>query len=431
MIRCRLQILCLSFCYHLTLISVAPPTFAGDWPTFRGLDRSGVSLDKNLLEKWPESGPPMIWEAKGAGRGYSSLAIKSGRIYSLGDAPSIADDKDEYVVCFSEKDGKPIWKTKVGAPWTEGKPDWQSSRGTPSVNDQFVYVVSPLGTLVCLKVTDGQEVWRKHLINELGGKKGDDWGYSESPLLDGDTVICTPGGDKATMVALNGKTGEVIWTCVRPEDRGAGHASAAISRIGGVKVYVQTTAGGALGVRASDGKLMWSYPIEKTIAVIPTPIVKDDYVFFTAGYKRGGALLKQVPGKEAGTVDMQEIYPLTVKLANKHGGVVLVGDYLYGDSDDSGTPYCADLMTGEIKWQSRGSGRGSAAFGAADGHLYIRFANGVTVLANADPTGYHEVGSFKPPGSGERPSWSHPVIVDGKLFLRDQDVLTCYDVRRK
>jgi outer membrane protein assembly factor BamB len=174
---------------------------------------------------------------------------------------------------------------------------------------------------------------------------------------------------------------------------------------------------------------MWSYPIEQTVAVAPTPIVNDDYVFFAAGYKRGGALLKQVPGKEPGTVDIQEIYPLNVKLANKHGGVVRVGDYLYGDSDDSGAPYCAEFLTGEIKWQSRGSGSGSASIAAAEGHLYIRFANGVTVLAKADPTGYVEEGSFKTPGSGERPSWSHPVIVDGKLFLRDQDVLTCYDIR--
>ncbi|MFO0919240.1 MAG: PQQ-binding-like beta-propeller repeat protein [Planctomycetaceae bacterium] len=401
---------------------------ADDWPTFRGADRTGVAPDTGLLEHWPKEGPPLIWKTAGAGRGYSSIAIKNGRMFTLGDAPSIVSDKDEYLVSFQEKDGQPVWKTRVGAPWTQGKPDWQSSRGTPSVNDEYVYAISPQGELICCLAADGKEIWRKHLVHDFGGKKGDGWGYSESPLLDGNRVICTPGGEKATVVALNGQTGELIWKTVRADDRGAGHASMVISEIGGVKVYVQTTAGGALGVRANDGKLLWSYPIDATTAVAPTPIIRDDYVFFSAGYRRGGALLQQLPGPD-GTVTIKEIYPLKVKLANKHGGIVLVGDFLYGDSDDSGTPFCADFLTGEVKWQARGSGKGSACIAAADGHIYLRYANGVTVLAKADPEKYEEVGAFEPPGSGERPSWSHPVILDGKLYLRDQDVLTCFDLR--
>lgn len=402
---------------------------AGDWPTFRGSDRSAVAPDTDLLEAWPEEGPKLIWKAEGAGTGYSSLAIADGRIYSLGDGPSIADDKDEYLVAFHDVDGKPIWKHHIGEAWTQGKPNWQNARSTPSVQGDLVYVVSPQGELVCCQTADGTEVWRKSFTKDFGGKKGDGWGYSESPLIDGERVICTPGGDQTTMAALDGRTGNTVWQAVRPGDRGAGHASIVISEIGGTRVYVQTTGGGALGVRAKDGVLLWSYPIDQTTAVAPTPIVRGDYVFFTAGYKRGGALLKQIAGED-GAVTVEEVYPLNVKLANKHGGVVLVGDYLFGDSDDSGTPFCADFLTGESKWQKRGSGSGSACLAAADGHLYIRYANGVTVLAKADPTDYVEVGKFSPPGSGERPSWSHPVILDGKLYLRDQDVITCYDIRK-
>lgn len=403
---------------------------ASDWPTFRGADRSAVAPDTDLLEEWPEDGPPLLWQTAGAGKGYSSLAIADGRIYSLGDAPSLADNEDEYLVSFHESDGKPVWKHHIGEPWLKGNPTWQSARGTPSVQGDLVYVISPQGQIVCCRTSDGEEVWRKDFPQDFGGKKGDGWGYSESPLTDGDVVVCTPGGDQATVVALNARTGETVWKTVQEGNRGAGHASMVISEVGDTKVYVQTTASGALGIRASDGELLWSYPIDQTTAVAPTPIIRGDYVFFAAGYKRGGALLKQIAQPD-GKVTIEEVYALNTKLANKHGGVVLVGDYLFGDSDDAGTPFCANFLTGEIQWHQRGSGSGSACLAAADGHLYIRYADGVTVLVKADPKEYQEAGKFTPPGAGERPSWSHPVILDGKLYLRDQDVITCYDVRKK
>jgi outer membrane protein assembly factor BamB len=262
----------------------------------------------------------------------------------------------------------------------------------------------------------------------LQGKKGDSWGYSESVLIDGDRLICTPGGPRETMVALDKLSGKLIWKSVRRGDRGAAHSCIMISEVGGTRVYVQDTASGPLGVRAEDGKLLWSRSIDPTPAVIPTPIVRGDLVFYSIGYKRGGLLLKQIPAAGGG-VDVKEIYPLDPRMANKHGGVVLVGDYVYGDTEDSGVPFCAELMTGHIMWKKRGSGRGSAAIAAADGHLYLHFADGTMVLAPASPKGYEEVGSFKVPGSGDRPSWSHPVILDGKLYLREQDYVLCYDIR--
>lgn len=409
----------------------AADAFAADaasWPTFRGSDRTAVSPDKGLLQEWPESGPKLLWEGKGAGRGYSSLAIEDGRIYTLGDGSSTAEDKDEYLFAFAANDGKLLWKTKTGTPWNEGPEQWQSSRSTPTVDSDRVYVLTPHGKLFCCESATGKSLWDIDLKAKFDGKKGDSWGYSESVLIDGDKLVCTPGGEKNTMVALNKTTGDLLWSTPREGDRGAGHASIVPSKIGDVVVYVTTTASGAMGVRAEDGKLLWKYDIERTTAVIPTPIVRGDLVFFTAGYRRGGALLKQVAGADK-TVSVEEKYPITPELANKHGGVVLVGDHLYGDSDDQGIPFCADLLTGKNVWKERGSGRGSAAFAAADGCLYIRFQNGVMALAKATPDGYKETGSFKIPGSDTRPSWSHPVIVGGKMYLREQDSILCYDVK--
>ena len=403
---------------------------AAEWSTFRGADRTAFSQEKDLLQEWPAGGPPLLWKADGSGRGYTSLAIADGRIFLLGDSIADVGDTDEYLLCLDLKTGKRLWATKAGSAWKNGQPTWQSSRSTPTVDGDRVYAMTAEGELFCCNVESGKEIWRKDLKKDFGGVKADIWGYSESVEIDGKQLVCTPGGEKATMAALDKMTGETLWSVVRPGDRGAGHASIVATEIGGVRVYVQTTGGGALGVRATDGKLLWSYPMDKTTAIIPTPIVKGDLVFAVAGYKRGGALLQQVPDGK-GEVDVKEIYPLKPELGNKHGGVVRVGDYIYGDSEDSGIPYCAELATGKVLWRKRGTGSGSIAMAAANDRLYLHFANGTMALAKADPTDYVEVGSFTVPGSGERPSWSHPVILDGKLYLREQNSVLCYDIRAK
>jgi outer membrane protein assembly factor BamB len=403
---------------------------SSSWPTFRGAERTAVAHDTGLLTSWPEGGPELLWQAAGAGRGYASLAIADGRIYTLGDAPSTASDQDEYLVCFDQADGQPLWKVKTGSPWAEGKPNWQSSRSTPTVDGDRVYVLTAFGVLICCQ-TNGSELWRKDLTKDFVGVKADKWGYSESPLVDGDRLICTPGGPTNTLVALNKLTGELLWSAARPNDRGAGHSSIVISNVAGTRVYVQATGSGAMGVRAHDGKLLWTFDIDQTTSVIPTPIVRDNLVFFVSGYGRGGALLKQVPNAAGadGEIAIEVVYPLKADLGNKHGGVVLVGDYLYGDSEDRGILYCAELLTGEVKWKSRGSGRESAAVAAADGHLYVHYADGTMSLVKASPDGFEEVGHFTVPGSGERPGWAHPVILDGRLYLREGDAIVCYDLR--
>jgi len=417
-----------------TLLALAGTFVTGtvrgeDWPTFRGASRTAVAPDTNLLESWPEGGPTLLWKAVGAGRGYATPAIAGKRIVTLGDGLSTADDKDEYLTCYDRETGKQLWKTKTGQAWNEGPESWQSSRSTPTIDGDLVSVITPQGQLVCCQLADGKEKYRVDLKAAFGGKKGDGWGYSESPLVDGDRLVCTPGGDDAMMVALDKKTGKEIWKCPMKDCRGAGHSSIVISKVGDRKVYVQTTASGAVGVDAATGKLLWSFPIDQTTAVIPTPIVRGDLVFFSAGYRRGGALLKQVPTADG--VKMEEIYGLKQDLANKHGGVVLVGDHLYGDSDDQGIPFCAELMTGKIVWKERGTGKGSIAVAAGDGHVYLRFQDGILALVKADPAGFKEVSTFKIPDSDARPSWAHPVILDGKLYLREQDAILCYDITAK
>ena len=423
----RLRLTAVGILISFSLLGAGTAT-AGDWPTFRGPQRNAISPETGLLQEWPSDGPKLLWQTQGAGRGYSSLAIAGGRIFTLGDGPSTADDKDEYLLCFEQADGKPRWRAKTGAAFHHRNADWGSSRSTPTVDGALVYVLTPTSDLVCCQTADGKERWRKNLKADFGGNKADGWGYSESVLVDGELVICTPGGQKATLVALNKHTGEPGWTAVREGDRGAGHASIVVSEIAGTRVYVQCTGSGPLGVRASDGKVLWSFPIRQITAVIPTPIVRGDLVFFTAAYGLGGGLLRQVPAAD-GEVKIEEVYPINIELANKHGGVVLVRDFLYGDSDDKGVLFCAELLTGKNRWKHRGAGKGSASVAEADGRLYVHFADGTMSLVEASPDEYRELGSFKVPGSGERPGWSHPVISDGKLYVREQDTLCCYDVR--
>ncbi len=355
-------VVCLVAAFSVTSAAVPLRSVAwdGNWPTFRGPDRTGVATDSGLLQSWPDGGPQLLWEASGVGRGYSSVAISNGMIYTMGDGIPAAENADEYLICLSESDGSELWKSPTGLAWNSGKESWQSSRSTPTVDGDRIYVVTAHGGLICFDA-NGTEVWRRNLKDDFAGKKADGWGYSESVLIDGDKLICTPGGDEHTMVALDKLTGKQLWSTSRPEDRGAGHASAVIAEVAGTRIYVQTTGSGAMGVRASDGKLLWTYDVPKTTAIIPTPIVKDDLVFFTAGYGLGGALLRQKPADD-GTITVEEIYPPTPDLQNKHGGVVLIGDYIYGDSDARGIPFCAEMLSGEVKWKECGSGASRQAW---------------------------------------------------------------------
>ncbi len=339
----------------LLAAAFAAPALADDWPQFRGPARDGVSREKGLLQEWPKDGPPLSWSVKGLGGGYSTVSVAGDRLYTLGNR-----GKDSHIIALDRKTGAIIWTAEVG---TAG-----GNLGcTPTVDGDHVYALGQMGDLVCID-HDGKRVWHRDVMKEFGGVKGG-WNYCESPLIDGDRVIVTPGGNNATVVALNKKTGETIWTCPLPlKHTEAGYSSVVVAQPGGVKHYVQLVNGGLVGI-GTDGKFLWKYEkLGPNTANIPTPIITGDYVFASAGYGKGAALLKfKVDGKN---VSVEEVY-FKRELTNKHGGVIRVGDYVYGDTDDQGKPFCAEAATGKVRWKrsEEGTGRGSAAVVYADGRL--------------------------------------------------------------
>ncbi len=403
-----------------------------DWPQWRGPNRDDVAKETGLLTQWPESGPPLAWKANGLGGGFSSLAISGGRIYTLGDRQG-----SQQVVAMNLADGKIVWTAKAGPIWED---EYGGPRGTPTVDGDRLYALGTEGDLVCLQTATGKEVWRKSLPRDFGGHVMSMWKWAESPLVDGDRVIVTPGAPGAMLVALDKKTGKEVWRSAVPRigdlgKEGAGYSSVVISNGGGVKQYVQLTGRGLVSVRAQDGKFLWGYnKVANDVANIPTPIVRGDYVFASTGYRTGSALVKL--SKAGDGVQAQEVYFLPSKtLQNHHGGLVLIGDYIYGGhGHNRGYPICVEMATGKVAWGGEGvepthGGTGSAAVTAADGHLYFRYQNGRMVLIEAKPQGYQVKGAFTIPGV-DHPSWSHPVVAGGKLYLREQDNLYVYDLKR-
>ena len=404
---------------------------SSDWPGWRGPHRDDLSSESGLLKQWPEGGPPLAWQAKGMGAGFSSIAISGDRIYTMGDR---ADG--QYVLALNLADGKTIWATRIGEAWDDNNAP--GPRGTPTVDGDSVFAIGTEGEVVCLKASTGEMRWQKSMVRDYNGKMMSDWKFSESPLVDGDKLIFTPGSFGALLAAVDKHTGKDIW---RTEggarvgaagSNGAGYASMVISEGAGVRQYVQLAGRGLFGVSAQDGKILWSYNrIANDVANIPTPVVKGDYVFASTGYGTGSVLLKLE--RSAAGVAAKEIYFLEPRtFQNHHGGFVLIGDYIYGGhGHNNGFPICLEFATGKVQWggdiRPEGSS-GSAAVAYADGHLYFRYQNGVMKLIEASPERYKETGSFRIPGV-RLPSWSHPVILDGKLYLREQDTLLCYNVR--
>jgi outer membrane protein assembly factor BamB len=293
-----------------------------------------------------------------------------------------------------------------------------------------VYVLGSTGDLTCLSAADGKTVWSKNLVTDFGGKVPT-WGYSESVLIDGDHVVCTPGS-KGGMIALHKKTGETVWQCTEFDDP-AGYSSIVAADVGGVRQYVQQTMASGLGVRAKDGKLLWKVgEIGRRTAVIPTPVVYKDHVFFTAGYGAGSELFKLEPDGQNGT-KATKVYTNNKLVANHHGGVIRVGEHLYGHSDRVGW-VCFDFLKGgdDAEWTSSKLGKGSVSY--ADGELYCYAeADGTLAKIKTTPEGWDETGRFKiptlsPTRPGQGKVWAHPVIAQGKLFLRDYEHLYCYDL---
>lgn len=412
-----------------SLVAIGRAQQAGEWPQWRGPSRDGVSAETGLLDRWPEGGPRRVWTATGLGQGLSTVSVTGGRVFTMGDRRD-----GQYVIALDEATGRQVWATRVG-----GRHDDQygGPRSTPTVDGDLLYVVTTDGDLACLETATGRERWRKDMPSEFGGRMMSSWRFAESPLVDGDRVVVTPGGPRAAMVALDKATGRELWRATIPDfgrqgRDGAGYSSIVISQAAGVKQYVQLMGPGVVGVRAADGAFLWGYDrVANGTANITTPVISGNYVFASSAYGAGSALLEILPDADGRTRVVERYFVPSGSLQNHHGGLVAVGGFLYGGHGSSnGFPVCLRLEDGEMMWDRvRGAGSGSAAVTAADGHLYFRYQDGVVALIEANPSAYVVKSTFEIPNV-RSPSWPHPVIAGGRLYLREQDALHVYDVSR-
>jgi len=406
------------------LLSLSAPALAapGDWPQFRGPNHDDVAPETGLLQDWPAEGPPLVWKATGLGEGYSGVAVVGGRIYCAGDKGD-----SSFVVALDAADGKRVWSAKLGkaGPGGDGEPKFNGPRATPTVDGSRLYAVGQYGEMVCLATGDGKELWRKDYQKDFGGGCPK-WGYAESVLLDGGRVVATPGGADGSMIALNKESGALLWRSKGFTDAPE-YSTPVIAEILGARQYIQLTAKSVAGIAAADGKLLWRAPRRGNVAVIPSPVCRDNLVYVTSGYGAGCNLFRITAAD--GQFSAEQVYANKV-MVNQHGGVLRFGNYLYGYSDSKGWT-CQDLETGDAKWQEKKFAKGSLV--CADGRLYLRQEDnrGALALIEASPEGYHEHGRFDQPDRSSQNSWPHPVIAGGKLYLRDQDLLLCYDVKAR
>ncbi len=404
-------------------VSVVSLVSAADWPQWRGTQRNGLSSETGLLPSWPETGPPLVWQASNSGNGYGAPAVANGRLYVTGNDGL----ENEFIKSFDAASGKELWTTRIGEVGNpRQRPNFPAARSTPTVDGEAIYVLGSNGDLACLEAATGKTRWSQNVRQQYGGVPGE-WAYSESPLVDGERVICAPGGPDAALVALDKSTGDVVWKTQIPESKAAGYASVIVAQADGVKQYIAYLGMGLVGIDAESGRLLWHTAKTSGIANIATPVTKGSFVYSGAS-RTGGGLVEMVAAD--GGVSAEEVY-FSPKLPTAIGGFVVVGDYLYGCNGQ--TMQCVEFKTGEVKWENRSAAPGSLCY--ADGRLYLHGENGEVLLIDATPEAYREVGRFTPPdrpqpANGMEKSWAYPVIANGKLFIRDKNMIWCLSVER-
>ncbi|MCA9160259.1 MAG: PQQ-like beta-propeller repeat protein, partial [Planctomycetales bacterium] len=402
----------------LVVVLSMVPAMAEDWHQWRGNNRDGKSAETGLLKQWPEGGPHLLWQANGLGNGYSTPTAAGGRVFLLRNK----DLNNEEVIALSLADGSQQWATKIGRVGENSGPQYPGARSTPTIDGKRLYALGSDGDLACLDIATGAIHWSKNLKTDFGGKPGK-WAYAESPLIDGEVLVCSPGGEQATVVALNKQDGSVLWRAPIPEGDDASFSSPIAATIQGVKQYVVFLSKGVVGLDAQSGQPLWRYT--KTAdkdANVPTPVVKDNFVY-TAASRVGGGLV-QISSDQLAA---KEIY-FGKSLPAGMGGSILLDGYLYGSA--GATLMCVDFATGEVQWQDRSIGAGSLCF--ADGKLFLHGENNEVAMISASPAGYQELSRFSPPNApdhGKAKAWSYPIIVDGKLIFRDVGSVWCYDIR--
>lgn len=398
------------------------PLQGADWPQWRGPHRNGAGNEAGLLKEWPAEGPKLLWHLTDLGGGYSTPSVARGRLYVV----TSEGEESESVQALNAADGKRLWSTRIGKVGpNDARMNFAGSRSTPTVDGELLFALGSDGDLACLETSSGKIRWQKNLRSDFGGQPGK-WAYAESPLVDGETVVCTPGGKDATLVGLNKKTGDVLWKCPLPEADEAAFASAIVVEADGVKQYVQLLQKGLVGVDAKTGKFLWRFAkaTSRLGANIPTPLAADGFIY-VASAGTGGGLVKV---KGAG-VEPEEVY-FEAKLPTAIGGAVKVGEYLYGTTGQA--MLCVDFKTGQVRWEERALGTASLCY--VDGRLYLHGENGQVALVEPSHESYREKGRFTPVDPPQRAnpmmkSWTYPVVADGKLYLRDQGSLWCYHVK--
>ena len=430
--KSRLLTTIAAFCLCFSAVPVtrsanmAPST--SDWPQWRGPERNGISQETGLLKQWPAEGPKLLWQVNDIGDGYSTPSVVGTRIFLMSNRGM----ENEFVQALSTQDGKPIWTTRVGNVGNPNQnPPYPKARSTPTVDGDFIYALGSDGDLACLEAKSGKIRWQKNIRKEFGGEPGE-WAYAESPLVDGDVVVVTPGGAQATIVALNKKTGAVIWKSAVPGGDPAGYASAIVVQGGGRKQYVQCLSKGMVGVDAKTGQFLWrNKEVAKGPAQYFTPVARGEHVYGGA-LGVGGVLVRLKP--DGGGVVAEQVY-FTRGLPNGLGGAVLVGEHLYGTDIAVGPLVAVEFTTGKVKWKTESIGRVSIAY--ADGLLYLHDLNGDVALVEATPEGYRQKGRFTPPAqptkkqAGPFPegAFAYPVIANGRLYIRDLGTLWAYDIK--
>jgi outer membrane protein assembly factor BamB len=390
-----------------------PVEQAPDWHQWRGPNRDGHSAETGLLKQWPANGPPQAWRATGAGIGYSSFSASDGRLFTLGARGTV-----EYVIAFDAATGQRVWETATGPRFRNDRGD--GPRGTPTVDGDRVYAFGGAGELVAVEAATGHKIWSVNVVQQFGGSTPY-WGYSESPLVVGDRIILNAGGRRASIVAIDKRDGQTLW---QNHGDDAGYSSPMLLRTGSLQQVVFFTGQRALAVDPRDGRLLWSYSrASNRTANVATPVIRGNRVFLSSDYGTGGALLDV---KAAGQIAAaQEVY-FTREMRNHHASSVAVGDHLYGFSSSILTAIAFD--TGRLAWRDRSVGKGSLIY--ADQRLYLYSEQGIVGLADASPTGYQERGRFSIQTTGP-PTWSHPIITNGMLIIRDQDHVYAYDIRER
>jgi len=411
--RLQTVIVCL-----LPAVLVSSAVIADDWPEFRGASRDAICREDGLLNEWPSEGPKLLWKATGLGEGYSGPAIVGSMLYTMGNI-----DGQECVLALDTATGDQIWVKPFGPVEYDGY--CPGMRGTPTVDEGRLYVLGVSGKLVSMDAKTGDILWSKSFVKDLGASVLK-WGFSESVLIDGERLICTPGGPKATLAALDKTTGRTVWTS--PVGDRACYASMIKATIAEVEQYVQFTGDAVVGVRAEDGKPLWRYTAPAYTKYgginISTPICLGDTVFAAAGYGVGGGQARILTASEG--FSAEEVY-FTKDMKNHHGGLILRNGALYG-CNDPGILTCLDYRTGKVLWQSRQPGKCSILY--ADGHLYCRDEKGPISLVQATPDEFRMRGRFQQPDRSDQKAWPHLVIAYGRMYVRDQDILLCYDVRQ-